>query len=750
MKKKARLSSCKRAVVLVNSIPPYRIPLFNGIAENTTNLMVIYDKIIESDRKWQIDLEGISFRAQKSGAISFTRKKRSGAGSDIHFPLNLYWKIKSAKPNLIIATEMGVRTLIAVIYKILHPKVQLTLWLTLSERTERNYGEIRLLLRSFIISHADHIVVASASAERYIKTFPQHPKITIARQAISQDYDLKYEKSEINIEPVLLIVSSDESRKNIPWAVHQLNEWARKNNTNISLQIVGELPTSLDLKSFVFLKISSQGFAQPSEMVHFYRMADVLIFPTLLDEWGLVVNEAFAHSVPVIGSYCAEAVNELISDSYNGWIFNPKDETTFDSALTHFFAAYKDQSIYSKIKLAAKNTLTTKAYMGDLVLALVSSHEKPKMETEKIANVVISMRYLNKYRVPLIQKLSQILLGEGQELIVLGSIPNNVARKNDDLGWHPTYRVAHEFKLAFAKREIRFRFIPRNYIDADVFVSEHAAGNLHNIIILITRKIMRKPTVLMGHGSNITSKSSFLSVLIESIQVRMCTLYLAYTPESAARAKSLGSERVSTVTFFNSTDTKTLTQLLDSHREISCVQACENWNALYIGSFHSSKNIQELLSLSSMIHAIDNRFHIVICGEGDQKIIDSMRALSFVEAVGFKEPSELAKLAAKSNILLTTGRIGLIATDSFALRTPIVGLSHGVRHAPEFEYLNKSNSIILPTLDALLEAVLRLMKSEDEIENLKIGCDQSAMQYSIEKSAEIITKSISDIRKELN
>ena len=64
----------QNVLILVNSIPPYRIPLFNWIGKNVSNLMVIYDKLIESDRKWQIDLEDIGFRAQESGAISFTRK----------------------------------------------------------------------------------------------------------------------------------------------------------------------------------------------------------------------------------------------------------------------------------------------------------------------------------------------------------------------------------------------------------------------------------------------------------------------------------------------------------------------------------------------------------------------------------------------------------------------------------------------------------------------------------------------------
>jgi glycosyltransferase involved in cell wall biosynthesis len=695
-------------------------------------------------------LEGTNFRAQKSGAISFNRMKRSGAGSDIHFPLNLYWKIKSAKPNLIISSEMGMRTLLAVIFKISHPKVKLTLWLTLSERTESNYGDIRLLLRRFILSHADHVVVSGSSAARYIQTFIQHPKITIAPQAISLDFDTNYKESERKIEPTLLIVSSEEPRKNISWTVHNLNEWAQKNNTIMQLCIVGDLPSSIRLETFNFLKITNHGFVQHSEMLRIFQRVDLLIFPTLADEWGLVVNEAFANSVPVIGSHCAESVIELISDSYNGWIFDPKDATSFHFALTQFFSAFKDQNLYSKMKMAAKNTLSAKASVENLALALISNHEMPKETDEKIPNVIFSLRYLNKYRVPLIQQLSEILSGSGQELRVLGSIPNNAARKNQDLGWHPAYKVAPEIKFRFGKKEIRYRFIPRKYIFADVFLSEHAAGNLHNIKILILRRILRKPTILIGHGTNITSRQNFLSTYLERIQLRLCTLYLAYTPESAIRAKKIGGESISTEIFFNSTDTKTLTQLVNSFREISNKQTSEKWKAIYLGSFHASKNIEQLLSLCSRIYSTDHRFQITVCGEGDQEIFETMSSLSFVQVVGFKESKDLAKLAAQANIMLTTGRIGLNATDSFALRTPIVGLSKSVRHAPEFEYLNEANSLILPTLDEVFESVLRLMNSEEEIQKLKIGCDQSAKQYSIERSAQIIAKTISAICQKID
>ena len=53
------------------------------------------------------------------------------------------------------------------------------------------------------------------------------------------------------------------------------------------------------------------------------RKVGVLVFPTLADEWGLVVNEALAAGVPVLGSLYSQAVEELVRDGENGWTFRP-------------------------------------------------------------------------------------------------------------------------------------------------------------------------------------------------------------------------------------------------------------------------------------------------------------------------------------------------------------------------------------------------------------------------------------------
>src|SRR5206468_6354612 len=54
-----------------------------------------------------------------------------------------------------------------------------------------------------------------------------------------------------------------------------------------------------------------------------YEQGGILVFPTLADEWGVVVNEALAAGLPVLGSLYSQAVEELVRDGQNGWMFRP-------------------------------------------------------------------------------------------------------------------------------------------------------------------------------------------------------------------------------------------------------------------------------------------------------------------------------------------------------------------------------------------------------------------------------------------
>ena len=70
-----------------------------------------------------------------------------------------------------------------------------------------------------------------------------------------------------------------------------------------------------------------------------YAEGGVLAFPTLGDEWGVVVNEALAAGLPVLGSRYSQAVEELIVDGVNGWTFRTNHPEEIHAALDRMMTA---------------------------------------------------------------------------------------------------------------------------------------------------------------------------------------------------------------------------------------------------------------------------------------------------------------------------------------------------------------------------------------------------------------------------
>lgn len=62
------------------------------------------------------------------------------------------------------------------------------------------------------------------------------------------------------------------------------------------------------------------GFFSKSILLQYYRAADIFVFPTRYDIWGLVINEAIAAGLPVITTDKCAAAIDLVKNDQNGYI----------------------------------------------------------------------------------------------------------------------------------------------------------------------------------------------------------------------------------------------------------------------------------------------------------------------------------------------------------------------------------------------------------------------------------------------
>lgn len=109
------------------------------------------------------------------------------------------------------------------------------------------------------------------------------------------------------------------NRKNI---LNVIEAFSSINDSNINLNILGSGELINEVKQFAKkdLRINLLGFVEPKDIYNIYTNNDIFILPSLDDGWALVINEAMASSMPIIGTKEVGAIEEFIIHKENGFI----------------------------------------------------------------------------------------------------------------------------------------------------------------------------------------------------------------------------------------------------------------------------------------------------------------------------------------------------------------------------------------------------------------------------------------------
>jgi len=79
-------------------------------------------------------------------------------------------------------------------------------------------------------------------------------------------------------------------------------------------------------------KIQFRGGLQPEELKRLYRKADIFVFPSRHETYGMVLMEAMSFGLPVVAS-TIPTTSEVIRDNINGILYPPEDIKALASAI---------------------------------------------------------------------------------------------------------------------------------------------------------------------------------------------------------------------------------------------------------------------------------------------------------------------------------------------------------------------------------------------------------------------------------
>lgn len=80
-------------------------------------------------------------------------------------------------------------------------------------------------------------------------------------------------------------------------------------------------------------KVTFTGFVDRDALPKLHAAADVFVFPTLGDPYGLVVDEAMACSLPIITSSAAGEIRERVEEGVNGFIVPPANSKALSNRM---------------------------------------------------------------------------------------------------------------------------------------------------------------------------------------------------------------------------------------------------------------------------------------------------------------------------------------------------------------------------------------------------------------------------------
>lgn len=167
------------------------------------------------------------------------------------------------------------------------------------------------------------------------------------------------------------------------WAAQSPTFWSANH-----LTIVGDGPERGALQALIAEKglaerITLTGHLSREDSAQHFAQADAFVFPTLMDHWGWVLNEAMAAGLPVLCSQYAGAAADLVRE-VNGRMFNPTNADDFARALDDFWlqrGRWPEMGLASKAIIAAYTVRgmgeTVAKACGMPTLAVWPSMQKP-------------------------------------------------------------------------------------------------------------------------------------------------------------------------------------------------------------------------------------------------------------------------------------------------------------------------------------------------------------------------------------
>jgi glycosyltransferase involved in cell wall biosynthesis len=264
-----------------------------------------------------------------------SKQKRYGSGFMYLSPLILK-SLKQFKPNIIFADGFCVWTVLVLLWKASQGWRVIIVYDGSSPNVDFRNNKFRLLLRRIMAKHTDAWITNTNLGYSYLVEVLGAPiqKVSVHPYLVPDSIAmLEGELPEFpTVTPeqlTFLVVGQLIPRKGIEELLISCALLLKAGCSKFKVWIIGEGWQKTDLIALGIAKglevhLCWIGKVHYQQVGHFLRQADIFIFPTLEDVWGMAVPEAMVFGKPILCSKWAGSA-ELVIEGQNGYHFDPKE-----------------------------------------------------------------------------------------------------------------------------------------------------------------------------------------------------------------------------------------------------------------------------------------------------------------------------------------------------------------------------------------------------------------------------------------
>lgn len=324
-----------KLALMTNMIAPYRLPIYSFLADKFDLLLLHGGK--EANRgswnNFESALPNASVVRPWGWQFRYTKRVNGEAFDDkfIHIMPGFLWHLLRFRPDAVISNEMGFRSMMALAYGTAFRK-PVWIWWGGTLHSERSIGFLRKIIRRAVVAWADRWITYGQTSTEYLLTLGvKRDRVLQSQNAVDEERFKADEEPAWNLQPRPVVLHAGQliERKGIGFLLDAAAK-LQQDGHEFSLLLVGSGGEKTALqdraRALGLRNVHFQPAQPPEKMAAVYRSADLLVFPTLEDVWGLVANEAILSGIPVLCSRYAGCAPELFSPEN---VFSPDDHREF-------------------------------------------------------------------------------------------------------------------------------------------------------------------------------------------------------------------------------------------------------------------------------------------------------------------------------------------------------------------------------------------------------------------------------------